>query len=150
MPQELRTRNITTLEAANRFLKTYVREFNKRFAVAAADPEATAFVPSIRTDLDRIFSIQSERTVNRDNTVKYNNLTLQIDRQTWRSSMERCHVTVHQHLDDTITIGYGPQIVGRYSADGLPLKRAVRPTRESKPKRPAASPPIRQTGHLTC
>ena len=150
LPQELRIRNITTLEAANRFLKTYVREFNKRFASEAADPEATAFVPSIRTDLDRIFSIQSERTVNRDNTVKYNNLTLQIDRQTWRSSMERCHVTVYQHLDDTITIGYGPQILGRFSADGLPLKRTARTTRESKPKRLAASPPIRQTGHLTC
>ena len=107
-------------------------------------------MPSIRTDLDRIFSIQSERTVNRDNTVKYNNLTLQIDRQTWRSSMERCHVTVYQHLDDTITIGYGPQILGRFSTDGLPLKRTARTTRESKPKRLAASPPIRQTGHLTC
>lgn len=155
LPQELRIRNINTVEAANRFLKSYVREFNKRFAVPAADPEATAFVPFIstdlRTDLDRIFSIQSERTVNRDNTVKYNNLTLQIDRQTWRSSMERCHVTVHQHLDGTITIGYGPQVLGRYSSDGIPLnKRAVRSTRESNPKRLAASPLIRQTGHLTC
>ena len=104
----------------------------------------------LRTDLERIFSIQSERTVNRDNTVKYNNLTLQIDRQTWRSSMERCHVTVYHHLDGTITIGFGPQVLGRYSSDGLPLKRAVRSTRESNPKRPAASPPIRQTGHLMC
>ena len=150
LPQELRIRNITTLEAANRFLKSYVREFNKRFASEAADPEATAFVPSTRSDLDRIFSIQTERTVNRDNTVKYKNLILQIDRQTWRSSMERCHVTVYQHLDGTITIGFGPQILGRYSRDGLPLKRAVRGTRELEAKRLAAPPPIRQTGHLMC
>lgn len=150
LPQELRLRNIDTLEAANRFLKTYLREFNRKFAVPAADPEANAFVPCHRTDLDRVFSIQTERTVNRDNTVKYKNLILQIDRQTWRSSMERCRVMIYQHLDGTITIGYGPQVLGRYSSDGLPLKRAVRPTRELEAKRLAAPPPIRQTGHLMC
>jgi len=121
LPQELRIRDITTLEAANRFLKSYVLEFNRKFAVEAAEPDSSAFVPSTRQDLDRVFSIQTERTVGRDNTVRYNNLILQIERQTWRSSMEGCRVTVYQHLDKTISIGFGPQTVGRYASDGQPL-----------------------------
>ena len=28
---------------------------------------------------------------------------------------------VHEHLDDTLTLTYGPHIVGRYNAEGWPL-----------------------------
>lgn len=151
LPQELRIREITDVDEANRFLKrTYIREFNRRFTVVAAEPGASAFVPCTRTDLDRIFSIQSERVVNRDNTVKYRNLILQIDRQTWRYSMDGCRVTVYQHLNGIISVGFGPQQVGRYTADGRPLNRPVSTQRDLKTKRPAAPIPNRQTGHLMC
>lgn len=151
LPQELRIRGIKDVEEANRFLKrTYIREFNRKFTVQAQDPDVSAFVPCTRTDLDRVFSIQTERTVNRDNTVKYNNLTLQIDRQSWRRSMDGCRVTVYQHLDRTITIGFGPQEVGRYSADGRSLNRSVSKRRDLKRKRLAAPVSNRQTGHLMC
>lgn len=151
LPQELRLKNITTVEEANRFLKrTYLREFNKKFAVAAQVDDGSAFVPCTSSDLDRVFSVQTERTVARDNTVKYKNLSLQIDKQSWRGSMESCRVTVYQHLDGVITIGFGPHQVGRYTADGRPLKRPVRHPRELNPKRPAASLPIRQKGHMMC
>jgi hypothetical protein len=125
LPQELRIRGIATVEEANRFLKrSYIEEFNRKFAVAAALPAESAFVPCTRIDLDRVFSIQTERVVNRDNTVKYQNLTLQIDKQSWRRSMEGCRVTVYQHLDHTITVGFGPQTIGRFAASGQPLKAA--------------------------
>ena len=63
LPQELRIREITTPEEANRFLKrSYIREFNRKFAVQAAEANESAFVPCQSVDLDRIFSIQSERT----------------------------------------------------------------------------------------
>ena len=128
LPQELRTREITTVEEANRFLKkTYIREFNRRFAVQPAEPQSNCFVPCSRTDLDQVFSIQSERTVNRDNTIRYNNLTLQIERQKWRSSMEGCRVTICHLLDGTIAVTYGPQQIGRFDSNGnrLPAKKAV-------------------------
>ena len=57
--------------------------------------------------------------------VKYKNLTLQIDRQVWRRSMEGCRVTVYQHLGGEITIGYGPLGLGKYTAAGLPLDKKV-------------------------
>lgn len=133
LPQELRLRGITTIEEANLFLKrSYIREFNRKFTVAAAEPEASAFVPCTRSDLDRVFSIQTTRTVARDNTVAYRNMTLQIDKQSWRRSMEGCRVIVYQHLDLSLTIGFGPQMLGRYSSDGRPKKRAVEMPRSRK------------------
>lgn len=151
LPQELRIREISAVDEANRFLKrSYIREFNRKFTVQAAEPAASAFVPCDRVDLDRVFSIQTERTVNRDNTVQYNNVILQIERQSWRGTMEGCRVIVYQHLNGVITIGFGPQEVGRYTADGRPLNRSVSLRRDLKSKRPAASISNRQTGHLMC
>ncbi|MBX3289303.1 MAG: hypothetical protein KF855_08145 [Acidobacteria bacterium] len=48
--------------------QSYIGEFNRRFTVSAS-VEVSAFVPCTRDDLDRVFSIHTERTVNRDNTV---------------------------------------------------------------------------------
>jgi transposase len=122
LPQELRLAGITTLAAANRFLQErYVAEFNGRFAVAATG-EGTAFVPCARADLDRVFSLQHERVVARDNTVSFTRLTLQIERQRWRATLAGCRVTVYEHLDGTLSLGYGAHEVGRYTSEGAPLR----------------------------
>jgi transposase len=122
LPQELRLAGITTLEAANGFLQErYVAEFNARFSVAAQE-EGTAFVPCTRTDLDRVFCLQHERVVARDNTVQFARLTLQIERQQWRSTLAGCRVTVYEHLNGTLSLGYGAHEVGRYASDGAPLR----------------------------
>jgi transposase len=129
LPQELRLRGIETLEAANQFLREhYIAEFNQRFQVPPAQ-RGTAFVPCRRKDLDLIFSLQSQRTVNRDNTVSFQNLALQIERVSWRGTLAGCTVTVHQHLDGTLSLTYGPHRLGGYTAQGLalaPTKNAAR------------------------
>jgi hypothetical protein len=123
LPQELRPAGISTMEEANRFLQErYVTEFNGRFAVAASE-EGTAFVPCRRADLDRIFCLQHERVVARDNTVSFARLTLQIERQRWRSTLAGCRVTVYEHLDGALSLGYGAHEVGRYSSDGTRRRR---------------------------
>src|SRR5450432_3604847 len=67
LPQELRLRKLRTLEAANGFLREhYIAEFNGRFQVAPAQ-RGSAFLPCPRKHLDLVFSLQFERTVNRDN-----------------------------------------------------------------------------------
>ncbi len=150
LPQELRIRGYSTPEQANRFLKrSYIREFNRRFARPALEQNETAFMPTVRGDLDRVFSIQTERTVNRDNTVKFKNMILQIDKQSWRGSLEGSRVIVYQHFDQTITIGYGHQQVGKYSADGDPFKPKMKITRGLKPVAPPLASNL-QTGHMMC
>jgi transposase len=143
LPQELRLRGIRTVEAANAFLREhYLGEFNRRFQVAAAQP-GHAFVACRARDLERIFSLQFERTVNRDNTVTFQNLTLQIEPVRWRGTLAGCTVTVHQHLDRTLSLRYGPHCLGRYDERGGPILnsklaagKAVEKTRAGKVKKP--------------
>jgi len=123
LPQELRLRGIRSLAAANRFLREhYMAEFNRRFQVPAAQ-RGSAFVRRSSKDLDLIFALQFERTVNRDNTVSVQNLRLQIEPVRWRATLAGCTVTVHQHLDGTFTITHGPQRLGHYSAEGVALEK---------------------------
>jgi hypothetical protein len=75
-------------------------------------------VPRRSRDLERIFSLQFERRVNRDNTVSFQNLSLQIERVRWRATLAGCQVVVHQHLDGTLSLTHGPHCLGRYTAQG--------------------------------
>ncbi len=135
LPQELRLHDIQTVEAANGFLRRhYIAAFNRKFQVAAGET-GSAFVPLAGQDLDRIFSLQYERVVNRDNTVSFDNLQLQIDRVRWRGTLAGCTVTVHRHLDDSLSINYGPHCVGRYPAAGKAMQ----------PKQNRATPAVEKT-----
>lgn len=121
LPQELRLRGIHSLVGANAFLRQhYIAEFNDRFQVGAAQ-RGSAFVPRSGKDLDLIFSLQFERTVNRDNTVSFQNLHLQIEPVRWRATLAGCPVTVHQHLNETLTLTRGHHRLGHYSPNGTAL-----------------------------
>jgi transposase len=125
LPQELRVHGIQSMAGANEFLREqYIAEFNQRFAVPAAQP-GHAFIAVGGKNLDLVFSLQHQRTVNQDNTVQLGPCILQIEKSNWRATLAGCRVTVHQHLDGTWSIGYGPHVVGRYSREGLPLQFAV-------------------------
>jgi hypothetical protein len=82
-----------------------------------------------------IFSLQFERTVNHDNTVSFQNLSLQIQPVRWRATLAGCTVTLHQHLDGTLSLRYGPHGVGSYNAEGLPWIGSDRPKAVEKPRR---------------
>ncbi len=121
LPQELRVAGITTVEAANQFLREqYIAEFNSKFSVKAQE-RGTAFRPYSRRDLDYIFSIQTERVVDKDNTVAIGGQWWQIEKCRWRYSLAKQTVTIHQHLDGAVSICFGPHVVGRYDASGQPL-----------------------------
>src|ERR1700758_1301898 len=101
LPQELRIHGIRSMASANEFLReTYLQEFNQRFAVAAAQP-GHAFLPVRGKNLDLIFSLQHEPTMNQDNTVHVGPSILQIEKSHWRATLAGCRVTVYQHLDST-------------------------------------------------
>jgi transposase len=120
LPQELRLAGCTTLAQANRFLREhYIAEFNRHFQCPAA-ARGSAFVPCRGHDLERVFSLQFERTVNRDNTVSFHNLHLQIERVKWRATLAGCSVTAHQHLDGSLSLSFGPHCLARYAASGAP------------------------------
>jgi hypothetical protein len=125
LPQELRLAGITTAEGANTFLRErYIGEFNARFSVPAPE-KGTAFRRTGRTDLNWIFTVQTERVVDKDNTVAIKERSWQIDKTRFRHTLAGSTVTIHEHLDETVSIRYGPHVVGRYSSTGEKLNRAT-------------------------
>jgi len=140
LPQELRLHHIGTVEAANAFLREhYIAEFNRRFKVPAVQP-GSAFTACRHRDLELIFSLEFERSVNRDNTVSFQNLDLQIERVSWRGTLAGCNVTVHQHLDGKLSLTYGPHRLGQYTAQGVPIMQPNAARRRAGEKTAAAPP----------
>jgi len=121
LPQELRLRGVTTVEAANEFLeKDWIALHNASFSVEA-EQDGTAFLPYRGKELEKIFSQQHDRVVDNDNTIRYGNRSLQIPQQAFRFSLAKCRVLVCEHLDQTITVHYAHHLLGRYNAAGQPL-----------------------------
>jgi transposase len=118
LPKEFRVRGIKTIEEANAYLKdVYIPRHNEQFAVQPKE-EKSAFTPYNGSDLTDILSIQEERSVQNDNTVRYEGLILQIPRNDLRHHYVRTTVMVHLYEDKTLAIFYGHLCLGRYGAAG--------------------------------
>jgi len=83
-------------------------------------------VPCRSRDLSLVFSVQSERAVNRDHTVSFQNHALQLERVGWKATLAGCQVTVHQHLDGTLSLTHGPHVLGRFNARARLWRRPSR------------------------
>jgi hypothetical protein len=108
-----------------------------------------------------IFTQRFERTVDRDNTVSFYNLIMQLERAEWRPTLAGCKVIIHQHLDQTLTLMIAGHRVGHYSAEGkllTPLTKkqikAMEKTLGGKVQKRTFPPPLRlltyETGHFIC
>ena len=118
LPQELRLAGIATVDGANAFLRErYMGEFNQKFSMSA-EQKGTAFRRTSRRDLNWIFTVQTERVVAKDNTVAIAARSWQIDKTHFRHTLAGCTVTIHEHLDGTLSIRYGPHVVGQFEANG--------------------------------
>ena len=93
-----------------------VGEFNAEFAVASEE-KGTAFRRTSRTDLNWIFTVQTEPVVAKDNTGAIGSLLWQIDKTRFRNTLAGSTVTIHEHLNGTISIRYGPHVVGRFDSN---------------------------------
>jgi len=128
----LRLAGITSAEGANAFLRErYMGEFNAKFKVPAAE-KGTAFRRTSRSDLNWIFTVQTERVVAKDNTVAIGSRLWQIDKTRFRHTLAGSTVTIHEHLDETVSIRYGPHVVGHFDGRGEKLNPATAPERRGK------------------
>jgi transposase len=122
--REMADAGITTLAAANRFLReVYLADHNARFTVAPAEP-GTAFVLVSGTNLADILCHQEERVVGNDNTVRFERLVLQIPPSPLRAHFVKATVRVHRYPDDRLALFHGPRCIGRYQPDGTPEDQA--------------------------
>ena len=97
--KELRLAGITSIEAANAFIReVYLPAYNERFAAPAAEP-GSAFTSIPGVDLDEILCVQEERQVGNDNCVSYRTLKLQIPESPLRPHFVKARVKVHVYPD---------------------------------------------------
>jgi transposase len=123
LPQELRIAGIKTLEEANRFLRErYIGEFNRKFSQPAME-KGTAFQRCRRSDLDEVFSVQTQRTVAHDNTVTIRDRYWQLEQSKYRRTLAGCTVTICEHLDGRVSVRWGPHVVGRFDSAGEVLEK---------------------------
>jgi transposase len=97
LPKELKLAGIKDIDAANRFIReVYLPEHNARFA-RPPEIEESAFVPvADKSVLREILCIEEARVVDRDNTVSYNRLKLQLPESRMRAHYVKAKVKVRQ------------------------------------------------------
>ena len=113
---ELALAGITTIADANRFLQTFLPRHNQRFMREPAMP-GSAYAPMPETvDLASICCFKYWRTVANDNTVRFAHQHLQLLPGATRISYARARVQVHQHLDGSLAVFAGDELVATQPA----------------------------------
>ena len=147
---ELRVAGITTLLAANTYLReVFVPHYNATFSHAPRDPDS-AWVAVGDVDLDQVFCHEERRVVAPDNTVTLERLVLQLAKQPGRRTCAGLDVLVRRHLDGRYSVWRQRQCLGRFDerarpVDAAPSFRArvdaARSRRVPRRPRPPAGPP---------
>ena len=130
---------IANAPTANAFLETvYLREHNRRFAVAPASAEDFHRRAPSRTALDRVFHLEETRVLSNDWVVRYDRRYLQVARQSGQAPA-RSTVVVREASDGAIELRYRGQPMQwtEIAAPVKPTPSAVRTALSSAPHRPA-------------
>jgi transposase len=119
LPKELDLAGVQTLEQANRYLKeVYLPRHNQLFSLKPKETK-TAYTPWLHhQSLEEILCLQEERIVQKDNTVRYNTLILQIPPQETRHHYVKAPVEVREYGDGRLSVFYGHLCLGRYDQRG--------------------------------
>lgn len=121
---ELRLAGIVTIPEANVFLQSFMKRFNRRFAVTPRESQkAWRKVPK-ELDLDRIISFRYRTVVGNDNTARLGGLIIDIPPGPHRRSYAREKVEVRQLLDGSWRIYHRDQLIAKHPSTTLtePLK----------------------------
>lgn len=102
---ELRLAQAADLHSANRVLRLFIADYNRRFARTPRDA-AKAWRPAPQ-QLDRICSFLHERVVSNDNVVQWEGQRFQIPPQNRRFSFAGAKIQLYQALDGRVALYYG-------------------------------------------
>lgn len=119
--KEMRLRGIKTIEEANKFLRSYLPSYNKKFAVKPKEKTDLHRKISRGLNLDRILCIKTERTLRNDFTIAYNGKLYQI-----QEAVKSEKVLVEERINGRLMI--------THNGAGLKFKEiTTRPEKQKKP-----------------
>jgi transposase len=165
--KELAQAAIGDIETANRWLReVYLPAHNRRFARPAAVAQSAFVAAPDRAALVEALCVQEERVVERDNTVSWRKLKLQLPDSPLRHHWVKARVRVHHYPDGQLALFHGPACIARYDAlgrqlDAKPIASRARPCSApprggraddtaltSTPRRPPLTAPARALARL--
>jgi hypothetical protein len=118
LPKELALAGSTFMTAANRYLdEVYRPAFNREFSHPAREA-GSAFVPFLGGNLDDVLCEQYERTVGKDNCIRFDGLVLQLPADRHRCHYVKAKVRVYRYADGGLAVFHGPRRLATYDADG--------------------------------
>ena len=145
----LRHAGISDLSSANRFLdEQFLAELNGRFTVSASTSEDSHRLVPSELDLARILSLQEERVVQNDWTVRWQNRILQLSRESSEFIQPRQRVTLCEQLDGALRVFVGAVELSWSATRSEPQTDARKPplghpTGSSQGQQPRADHPWR-------
>src|SRR5437868_2472551 len=127
--KKLRRKQMSSYEPANVYLdREYLPEHNRRFARAAAKPEDYHRRVPRAAALDRIFRLESERTISEDWVVRYDNRFFQLEPQRRHYAPAQGKVLIGEGRHGSIAI--------EYRGHALQWQEIPAPARPSVPETP--------------
>lgn len=105
LKSELRLAQAGDLDSANRVLRAFIADYNRRFARTPRDA-AKAWRPA-PAHLERICAFLHERIVSNDNVVQWEGRRFQIPPQSRRFTFAGAKVQLYQALDGRVSLYYG-------------------------------------------
>ncbi len=98
--KEMRLVGINNMDEANAWLPGYIKDFNKRFAVAPKDAsDAHIAYAGTPIDLVRILSVQVTKTLSKNLSCQHENQLLQAATTGTGLGLRGAKVTIHEHFD---------------------------------------------------
>ena len=148
--KQMRLKKINTFEQANHFLEQhYLREHNKRFAVAPADPTDFHRQLERKLNLRTIFCLEEERTLSNDWVIRYKNRLLQVGSNGKVYPPAQAKVTIYEWRDGSLHLFYRGQLMSWKEIERLkeaPPKTAYQPAHPSRHRtQPAREHPWRKS-----
>jgi len=122
--KELRLAGIATVEAANAFVEQYLPQYNRRFAVPAAQAADLHRPLPAGLKLERVLCVKTRRALRRDWTVAHDGQLYQVE-----TAVQATHVLVEDRLDGTRHLTHQGRLL-RYHAI------AARPVKATAPQQP--------------
>ena len=145
--KKMRLAGISNYADANRFLKDYLIDHNRRYSVPSREEADFHLPPSESIDLSRVFSIHSERRVSLDSVVCYNRRRFQLTRTTRLTAGQK--ISVEESRDGNVRIfASGIELAWTEIIDTVPVKTGGRvPDNNSVYRRPADNHPWRHPAY---
>jgi transposase len=146
---ELRAAGIATPKVANHYLRQhFIPQYNQDFTRPPRDPYSV-FVSAHGVDLEQIFCFEEPRIVAKDNTVRFENLCLQMQKQPGRTTCAGLKVTVRRHLAGSHSVWLGQRKLGIFDSQGNSLLKSPSSQGGTPLRSTTSAPfPLPQTPHI--